>query len=162
MNHAEVRDRVAGRVILLDPEGRVLLFHGIDPQHPEAPWWYTPGGGVEPGETPQQAAARELSEETGLTVEPAALGEPVFHNFVEFPFDGVLLRQHNYLFLRRVASPEISVDGLDEVEQRTYLGHRWWTAEDLRRSGETYFPQELAEIVVRLRGLEVGGRATTG
>jgi 8-oxo-dGTP pyrophosphatase MutT (NUDIX family) len=161
MNQAEVRDRVVGRMILLDPEGRVLLFHGIDPQHPESPWWYTPGGGVEPGETPQQAAARELAEEVGLTVEPAALGGHVFHNYVEFPFDGVLLRQHNYLFLGRVASAEISVDGLDAAEQRTYLGHRWWTAEELERSGETYFPQELPEIVTRLRGAEARGRAIT-
>lgn len=159
-NHGGVLDRVVGRVILLDPEGRVLLFHGFEPRHPESPWWYTPGGGVEPGETPQLAAARELFEETGLIVEPASLGEHVFHNYVEFPFDGVLLRQHNYLFLGRAPSSEISIDVFDDGERRTYLGHRWWTAEELQQTGETYFPQELAEIVMRLRGRPEGGRAT--
>lgn len=161
-DHSEVRDRVVGRVILLDPEGRVLLFHGFDPLHPESPWWYTPGGGVEPGETPQLAAARELFEEIGLTVEPASLGEHVFHDYVEFPFDGVLLRQHNYLFLGRVPSSEIgiSIDELDDAERRTCLGHRWWTAEELQQTAETYFPHELAEIVIRSRGRAEGGRVT--
>jgi hypothetical protein len=52
----------------------------------------------------------------------------------------------------RAASARISIDELGDTEQRTYLGHRWWAAEDLRQTGETYFPQELAEIVMRLRG----------
>jgi 8-oxo-dGTP pyrophosphatase MutT (NUDIX family) len=138
-------------VILLDPEGRVLLFEGFDPADPESPWWFTPGGGVEPGETTQQAAARELVEETGLVVHPSVLGEQVFKNYVEFHFDGVLLRQHNDFFLLRTTSTEISTAGFDEIERLTHLGHRWWSAEELRQSAVTYFPEELAELVTQLR-----------
>ena len=154
MSHPEVRvrDRVAGRVILLDPVARVLLFQGFDPAEPDAPWWFTPGGGVEPGETTQQAAARELAEETGLVVEPAALGEQVFKNYVEFSFDGVLLRQHQHFYLLRTASTEISTAGFNEAERRIDLGHRWWSAEELEQSTVTYFPEELPDLVVRLRG----------
>jgi 8-oxo-dGTP diphosphatase len=47
-------------------DGRVLLAERTSRQV-AAGFWELPGGKIEPGETPQQAAARELLEETGLT-----------------------------------------------------------------------------------------------
>jgi 8-oxo-dGTP pyrophosphatase MutT (NUDIX family) len=62
--------RTAGRVIVVDREGRVLLFRGGDPARPrDGTWWFTPGGGADPGESVEEAARRELFEETGLAVE---------------------------------------------------------------------------------------------
>jgi 8-oxo-dGTP pyrophosphatase MutT (NUDIX family) len=59
------RRRDTARVILASPDDQVLLFRHFLP----APWsregWLTPGGAIDPGETPAQAAARELAEETG-------------------------------------------------------------------------------------------------
>ena len=53
--------RQTARVLPVDPEGRVLLLHGWDPRRPEAPFWFTIGGGAEPGESLPEAAARELA-----------------------------------------------------------------------------------------------------
>ncbi|MET0424419.1 MAG: NUDIX domain-containing protein, partial [Actinoplanes sp.] len=47
-----VIDRRAARVLIVDPAGRTLLLHGGDPARPEQRWWFTPGGGLEQGETP--------------------------------------------------------------------------------------------------------------
>ena len=59
------KPRQAGRAILRDSQGRVLLIHFV---LPNMTFWATPGGGVEPGETPLAAAHRELQEELGIAV----------------------------------------------------------------------------------------------
>ncbi|HEU0026967.1 MAG TPA: NUDIX hydrolase [Ktedonobacterales bacterium] len=66
----EVIRRVAA-VLLVDRAGRLLLqLRSLDA--PAAPGkWSFPGGGIEPGEEPGEAARRELLEETGLAVDGA-------------------------------------------------------------------------------------------
>ncbi|NEE37574.1 NUDIX domain-containing protein, partial [Streptomyces sp. SID7982] len=68
--------RKVARVVLLDPDDRVLLLHGHEPDDPADTWWFTPGGGLEGGETREQAARRELAEETGIT--DIELGPPLW------------------------------------------------------------------------------------
>ena len=46
--------RKVARVILLDPQDRILLLHGHEPDDPSDDWWFTPGGGLE-GEDPNHA-----------------------------------------------------------------------------------------------------------
>lgn len=58
-------DRPTVRVVCFDGQGRVLLARWRDPSNGLS-GWDAPGGGIEPGETPQDAARRELREETGL------------------------------------------------------------------------------------------------
>ena len=61
----EPMDRVpsrAARVLLFDPDNRVLLFRGRDPRA-GADFWYLPGGQIEAGESVVAAAAREMAEE---------------------------------------------------------------------------------------------------
>ena len=44
-------ERRAARVLLIDDQDRVLLFEGFDPEVPDVRFWFTAGGGVEPGES---------------------------------------------------------------------------------------------------------------
>ena len=55
----------------------MLLLHGWDPRRPQDPFWFTIGGAAEGGETLPEAAARELREEAGITVDVADIGEPI-------------------------------------------------------------------------------------
>jgi 8-oxo-dGTP pyrophosphatase MutT (NUDIX family) len=144
-------DRLAARVLLVDRQGRVLLFHGCDPAAPEAgQWWFTPGGGRDDGESPQECAVRELREETGLALDPGALGDVVHERLTVFPFDGTTYRQAEDYFLVRIDAHDVDTAGFSEVENRFVLGHRWWHPDDLRTAGERYYPEELLDVLGRV------------
>ncbi len=149
-------DRRAARVLLVDAADRVLLFHGCDPADDTAgSWWFTPGGGLDPGESPAEGAARELAEETGLRVAPDALGAPVHARVATFRFAGGDYRQSEDFFLLRVEAHDVDTSGFNDLEVSAVLGHRWWTAEDLRRTVETgserVYPRELPDLLDRVR-----------
>jgi 8-oxo-dGTP pyrophosphatase MutT (NUDIX family) len=143
----EVRHRRAARVLVINAAGRVLLLHGFDPARPGEPYWLTIGGGVAPGETAAQAAARELAEESGIVADPAELGEPVWHEVSEFSFDHRSYRQPQDFFLLRVESASVSFDGLEDEEVSIIDGYRWWSAAELDETSETFYPVQLPELI---------------
>ncbi|MDG4808350.1 NUDIX domain-containing protein [Micromonospora sp. WMMD1120] len=142
--------RRAARVLLVDVAGRVLMFEGFDPARPGHRYWFTPGGGLDPDESPAVGAARELAEETGLRLDPAELGDPVWADATEFPFDGVWYRQTQDFFLLRVESWDVDTTGFNDVEQRSIAGHRWWLPDELVASGDLFYPPELPTLLSRL------------
>lgn len=147
-----VIDRRAARVLLVDAAGRTLLLHGGDPARPGQRWWFTPGGGLHDGETAVQGAARELFEETGLRVEPADLGEPIWHQVTEFSYAGRDYRQDQDFYLLRVAEWQVDTAGMDADEQETITEHRWWSAAEIEASDEQIFPEDVAALLRRQGG----------
>jgi 8-oxo-dGTP pyrophosphatase MutT (NUDIX family) len=145
--------RLAARVLLIDEADRILLFHGIDPADPTDEYWVTPGGGLDPGESPAEGAARELFEETGLRVAPAELGERVYRNVVEFSFDGRAYRQEQDFYLLRVPSWEVDTSNFDDIERVAMDDHRWWTVAELAATREHFYPETLPELIRSLVGV---------
>ena len=138
---------MAARVVLVDDGGRVLLFRGVDPARPEAgTWWITPGGGAEDGESLTQTARREALEETGQVL-PEDLGPVILTKTDEFSFDGQEYRQTNHFFRVQVAHPQVDYSGWTDGERQTLHTHRWWTPDELRRTSETVFPEELLQLL---------------
>lgn len=143
--------RKVARVVLLDPQDRILLLHGHEPEDPSDNWWFTPGGGVEGDETREEAARRELVEETGIT--EVELGPVLWRRTCSFPFAGRRWDQEEWYYLARTADtrevvPEAT--GLTELERRSVAGARWWTCQELNQAHETVYPTRLAELLRRL------------
>ena len=142
--------RRAARVILLDEADRLLLVRGHDVDQPERSWWFTVGGGIDPGETPQRAAARELREETGITVRPDDLVGPVYTRQALFDFFARWCRQDEEFFLARVDSttlPRLSRAGWTDVEADVLDEVRWWSLDHLASVEIEVFPAGLAYLV---------------
>jgi 8-oxo-dGTP pyrophosphatase MutT (NUDIX family) len=142
-------ERVGARVLVLDRDERVLLLLGADPADPAAgTWWFTPGGGLDPGETLAQAARRELAEETALVLDE--LGPAVWRRTARFSFMGRRYCQDETFFLARVDSHEVNGAGRTEIERRGILGHRWWSVAELSATDQTVYPKALARELGRL------------
>ena len=145
-----MEERRAVRILLVSSSERILLFRGWDPAEPSILYWFTPGGGLDAGEDPVVGAARELAEETGLRLSPAALGEPVHHEIAEYSFNGVSFQQPQDFFLVRVEEWTVDTSGFDEWENDTIDLHHWWSVGELEQTEEIYYPRDLVQLLKRL------------
>jgi 8-oxo-dGTP pyrophosphatase MutT (NUDIX family) len=145
-----LRERLTARVVLLDEVGRVLLMKGRLPSAPDARGaWFTIGGGVEPGESIEAAAAREIVEETGF--DDAVLGPTIWRraSVLKLSAGEPVLFQEHYV-LARCAGREPSREGWNALERRLIDDIRWWTPADLAACEDDVYPTGLAGLISTL------------
>ncbi|WP_433419045.1 NUDIX hydrolase [Microtetraspora malaysiensis] len=148
--------RNSARVLLVDDHDRVLLYRALrsikDPYYA----WYTPGGGIQPGETPSVAAARELREEIGHEVAPDALGSVVATGSGDWiRYDGAPMRSEHSFFFLRVPTLQVDPSGMEKHERSLLDVFRWWTAAELCVTDECVLPTDLANLLEYLLSGEV-------
>jgi len=143
--------RQSTRVAVLDPEGRVLLIRARDPAPPHGETLLLPGGAADGEETLEQAALRELHEETGLALRrlDGFLGSVD----TEFDLGGRHRVQREAVFFAQVDRAVVDTAVLDVgVEHAAeLLDVAWWRLDDALSSGLPLYPDQLPAL---LEGIE--------
>jgi 8-oxo-dGTP pyrophosphatase MutT (NUDIX family) len=144
--------RSAVRVVLSDADGRVLLLHITEPQHPDVDdCWELPGGGIDPGESLVEAAQRELVEETGLSIPEDDIGPPHWFRSVSFLHAGKRRFQDEAIVhaVVRQSAPVVQALGFSDDERETFVGYRWWDVADIEAGAGRFFPGSLPALLRR-------------
>lgn len=104
---AFVRPSVRGIIIR---HGRVAMVHSL-----KYDYYKFPGGGIENGESLEQALVREVAEESGLQVIPQSIREYGLVHRVQKGQEEAMFIQDNYYFLCDVEA-EVHLQHLDDYE----------------------------------------------
>jgi 8-oxo-dGTP pyrophosphatase MutT (NUDIX family) len=135
--------RRASRVLLLDPDDRVLLIaHAPDADRRV---WTAPGGGLEPDEDPVQGAERELREELGIA---PVVGPWIWRRRVTFAFRGVWIDQDERWFLARLERPDALEDA--PLDDAGAIEARWWSLDELHSTEASIAPAALGSHLAAL------------
>jgi ADP-ribose pyrophosphatase YjhB (NUDIX family) len=148
-----VVERKAVRAIILDEAGRVLLVR-FDRKDVGKAWWAAVGGGLDEGESEEEALRREIFEETGIS--EFAIGPRLWQRQTRFEWKGRNYLQEDRFWLVQVEAFEPLPKWAND-EERDLVGEvRWWTVEEMEASTEVMSPFDLPALVRELLQGEVG------
>ncbi len=147
--------RKSSRAIVLNKQNQVFLFcYTFDFFVEKASIWITPGGGLDDGENFDEALKRELLEELGIE-----LTEPAPFVFYRNPLyelkNGETVRSEERFYLVYCEEEMFSYAGWTESENKRMTAGKWWSAEEIKASGEKFFSEDILEIIESLSRGEI-------
>lgn len=148
--------RDSARILLADEHDHILLFNDSAADGK----WFTPGGGIDPGERPAEAAVRELEEETGLKTSVKEIGPVVATStgYWRGGWDGKMRWAVDSYFFLRTESFVPDTSGFTAYERDFISEHRWWPLTELIAQQQAVVPWGVQDLLPRLFAGELPDR----
>src|SRR5689334_22871475 len=121
-----VHQRQAARLLLVDSQHRVLIFRHI--RFDGGTFWALPGGGLEVGESFEQAALREANEELGVIARSVKY---LWSGIAEFQFEDQPILQDEQYFSLDADAPWSFAPVAEMHKREGIVEARWWSTDEL-------------------------------
>ncbi|MGU3313358.1 NUDIX hydrolase [Acinetobacter sp. M5A5_2a] len=145
----QMRIRKSSRLLVINEKHQILLFqftHTNDALAGQS-YWATVGGGLEEGETFEQAACRELYEELGVVRQNVGTHVATRNFEMMLPSAEVVISEER-LFIVFIKNEEVNTANWSEHEKLVISKSRWWTFDELSQTEEIVYPNNIPNILV--------------
>jgi len=143
-----MRIRKSSRLLVINENHQILLFqftHTNDALAGQS-YWATVGGGLEEGETFEQAACRELYEELGVVRREVGTHVATRNFEMMLPSAEVVISDER-LFIVFIKNEEVNTANWSEHEKHVISKSRWWTFDELSQTEEIVYPNNIPNIL---------------
>ncbi len=146
-----MNERITARVVLVNDEHKVLLlkmhFDGMS-------YWLTPGGKIDEGETPLEAAQRELFEETGIN--NVTLTNPHTWYLEHIGMcHGVETLFKEHIFLAYTQETKVNFDNHIDYERNAITSYAWWDIDEFKNKQEIVRPQGFIDELALITSFDI-------
>jgi 8-oxo-dGTP pyrophosphatase MutT (NUDIX family) len=141
------------KVLLLNDKNELLLMCAEDPATTtvggeyHGRFWFPIGGEVESGESIQEAALREIYEETGIKEEEVELGPIVWYGEFDLVLGGTLTHLKQIFIVAKTKKTNIALSKPTEWEKTVVKKIAWFSYEEIKNSDEVIYPVLLSEYL---------------
>jgi 8-oxo-dGTP pyrophosphatase MutT (NUDIX family) len=129
---------------LLIHDSKLLLMHVC---LPDRSFWCTVGGGMDPGETVEDAVKRETYEETGFTAQDVVWQKPVWYGEHIRTWNGVETINKTTFVLGHALKTTIHPAALTDWEKRHVKEFKWWSVQEMETTAEFIVSPNLIEHI---------------
>ncbi|YCO60383.1 NUDIX domain-containing protein [Acinetobacter calcoaceticus] len=143
-----MRIRKSSRLLVINENHQILLFqftHTNDALAGQS-HWATVGGGLEEGETFEQAACRELYEELGVVRSEVGTHVATRNFEMMLPSAEVVISEER-LFIVFIKNAEVNTANWSAHEKLVISKSRWWTFDELSQTDEIVYPNNIPHIL---------------